>query len=183
MPLRNTTTAYGGLNKALHRAIAGLFAAQLVSGPLMVRLGEGPVQDALFDWHKTPGLMALLIAVPRLLLRRFGRLPDWAPVLSETERRPIHRLEQLLYLAMFLMPLSGFVFVMAGGHGVRFVGVLALLGPIGRGEAPAAVAQVVHIARALLLSAALAGHLGLVQRHAPVLRDGLLRRMRPGSPG
>jgi cytochrome b561 len=49
MPLLNTSTAYGGLNKALHWAIAGLFAAQLLSGPLMVRLGEGPVQDALFD--------------------------------------------------------------------------------------------------------------------------------------
>ena len=47
-------------------------------------------------------------------------------------------------------------------------------------EWPARAAQLVHAAGGIVLVAALAAHLGLVLRHALVLRDGRLRRMLPG---
>ncbi len=49
-----------------------------------------------------------------------------------------------------------------------------------RSEWPARAAQLVHAAGGIVLVAALAAHLGLVLRHALVLRDGRLRRMLPG---
>jgi len=184
--LLSSAAGYGSLTKAFHWVAAGLFAFQLLSGPVMVRMEEGGrafglPQDGWFNWHKTIGLVALAVAVGRLLVRRAGALPPWAPCLSTTEHALIHRYEQALYLAMFVLPVSGFVFVMAGGYGVTFAGLWELPRPIGESPLLAAVAQWTHVAFALLLSLALAGHLTIVARHTLWRRNGLIRRMLPGG--
>lgn len=184
MPLLNTPMAYGGLTKAFHWATVAIFAFQLLSALLMVRMGEDGIaiglrRDDWYNWHKTLGLVALVVAVGRIWVRRAGTLPDWAPTLTEGEKRVVHRAEQLLYLTMFLMPVSGFVFTMAAGYGVHLAGAVALPNPIGRWEALGEAARIVHVATAILLGLALAAHLAVVLRHALLLRDGLLRRMLP----
>ena len=93
----------------------------------------------------------------------------------------MHRAEQALYLAMFLMPVSGFVFTMAAGYGVQFAGLGARPNPFGRGEALGEGARILHVGTGILLAAALALHLAVVFRHAVLQRDGLLRRMLPGK--
>ena len=180
MPLWNCREGYGSVTKALHWLVVGLFAAQYAGGLVMTRLGQGVTQDDLYNWHKTLGLVALAVAVVRLAARHVGELPAWAPSLSEGERGFVHRAEQVLYAAMFVMPVSGFVYVMAGDYGVMFAGVWEVPNPLPRSEALAAVARWVHIGAAIVLAAALAGHVGLVLRHTLLLRDGLVWRMLPG---
>ncbi len=187
MPLLNSSAGYGAVAKSLHWLIAGLFALQLLSGEIMVRLAPsgtamGVTQAGYYNWHKTIGLVALLLAVGRVVTRKLGSLPPWAPTLSEGERRFIHRAEQALYTAMFLMPVSGFLYVMAGGYGVLLFGIWALPNPIGAWPLLAVVARWTHVLAAWLLMATLAGHVGLVLWHQMVMRDGLLRRMLPARP-
>ena len=185
MAWHNTKHGYGALTKLCHWLIVAVFLFQYLAATVMLRLDPGGIslglsQDAWYNWHKSVGLVALAVAVVRLLARRSGELPDWAPTLVPWEHRFIHRAEQVLYAAMFLMPVSGFLYVMAGGYGVRLFGVVDLPNPIGEGQVLAAVAKYTHIACAYVLLAAIAGHVGLVLRHQIVLRDGLLRRMLPG---
>lgn len=182
----NGPSGYGGLTKAFHWLTLVLFAFQLLSALIMLRLDEhgrvlGWGGSDWYNGHKTLGLLALLVALGRLWARRAGSLPDWAPGLTDVEKRLVHRAEQALYAAMFLMPLSGFVFTMAAGYGVQFAGLWALPNPIGRWEALGEVARVVHAGTGILLALALAVHLAVVLRHAVLLRDGLLRRMLPGK--
>jgi cytochrome b561 len=188
VPLLNTAAGYGALTKLFHWLVVALFAMQVGSGLVMTRLEEGGTAaglagDDLYNWHKKIGLLALLAALARIQARRMGELPPWAPTLTETEKRIVHRAEQLLYLAMVLMPVSGFTYVMAGGYGVMLAGVVALPNPIGKWEPLGEVGRVVHVAGAVMLALALAAHLGVVLRHAVLLRDGLLRRMLPGRTG
>jgi cytochrome b561 len=129
--LLNTQDGYGALTKLFHWAIVALFAFQFAAGNIMVRIGPhetalGLTQDAFYNWHKSIGLVALAVAVFRLLARRSGQLPDWAPTLSAPERKFVHRAEQVLYTAMFVMPISGYLYVMAGGYGVNLFGVVDL---------------------------------------------------------
>jgi cytochrome b561 len=49
------------------------------------------------------------VALLRLLARKRAQLPDWAPTLSTGERTFVHRAEQVLYLAMFPMPVGGYL--------------------------------------------------------------------------
>ncbi len=119
MALLSDGERYGGLVKALHWFVVALFVLQYVGGWTMTRLppgggAYGMSGDSLYNWHKSVGLVALAVAVVRLWARRAGVLPPWAPTLSDLERKLVHRYEQALYAAMFVMPVSGFVFVMAG---------------------------------------------------------------------
>ena len=185
MALLNTKEGYGALTKLFHWAIVALFAFQFAAGNIMVRIGPnettlGLTQDTFYNWHKSIGLVALTVAVLRLLARRGGQLPDWAPTLSVSERKFVHRAEQVLYAAMFVMPISGYLYVMAGGYGVNLFGAVELGNPIGERESLAIAAKWTHILSGYALLLALAGHVGLVLRHQLILKDGLLHRMLPG---
>ncbi len=184
MPLHNTQNGYGSLTKTLHWLVVALFAFQFAAANIMLRMEQGVLvlglsQAAYYNWHKSIGLVALLVAVLRLLARRSGQLPDWAPTLNERERAFIHRAEQVLYAAMFVMPVSGFIYVMAGGYGVNLFGLWALPNPIGVWPWAATAAKWTHIASAYVLVLTFAGHIGLVLWHTLVLKDGLIRRMLP----
>jgi cytochrome b561 len=184
MPLLNSSSGYGAITKLLHWIVVVLFALQFASASIMVRIAPGGTalglsQATYYNWHKSLGLLALSVAVVRLLARKSSQLPDWAPVLSGRERAFIHRAEQVLYAAMFVMPVSGFTYVMAGGYGVSLFGVFELCNPIGERAWLASVAGWTHTLTAIVLGLTLAGHIGLVLWHQLVLKDGLLHRMLP----
>lgn len=185
MSLLNAASGYGSLTKLLHWLVAALFAFQYIAASIMTRMGPGDFvlgapQSAYYNWHKSIGLVALAVAVVRLVNRRLGELPPWAASLGDTEKRFIHRAEQVLYLAMLVMPVTGFIYVMAGGYGVMLFGQWPLPNPIGSWPLVAGIAKWGHIGSGWVLLAAMGGHVGLVLRHQFVLRDGLLRRMLPG---
>lgn len=68
-----------------------------------VTSGDEPVLTT----HVALGLALLLLALVRLVRRRVVPLPPWAEQLSEGERRLAHRTEQVLYLTLILMPVTG----------------------------------------------------------------------------
>jgi cytochrome b561 len=184
MSLMNTKDGYGALTKIFHWTIVALFAFQFAAAHIMLRIGPeqtalGVIQATYYNWHKSIGLLALAVAVFRLLARRCGRLPDWAPTLSARERRFVHRAEQALYAVMFAMPVSGYLYVMAGGYGVNLFGAMELANPIGENALLAAAAKRTHIACGYLLLLVLVGHVGVVLRHQLLLKDRLLERMLP----
>ena len=184
MPILNSTVGYGALTKLFHWLIVLLFALQYVSATIMLRTPAeattlGLDQATYYHWHKSLGLVALALAVARLLNRRIGTLPPWAPTLTALEQTVIHRAEQLLCAAMFIMPVSGFLYVMAGGYGVRLFGIFDLPNPIPASRLLASAANCVHVASAILLLLPLGTHLGLVLGHHFGLKDRLIDRMLP----
>ncbi|MEO1745153.1 MAG: cytochrome b [Pseudomonadota bacterium] len=185
MALTNNSESYGALTKLFHWLIVILFAWQFFSGNVMTGMERGTLvagigQNTYFNWHKSIGLVALLIAVFRIVNRSLGQLPAWAPTLGGGEKVFIHRAEQVLYFVMFVMPITGYLYVMAGGYGVLLFGEWKLPNPIGRVEWLEQSAKWVHIWAGYLLAATVAAHIVLVMRHQLFLRDGLLWRMWPG---
>lgn len=184
MAFKNNATGYGFFTKLFHWFIVILFAWQYASGNIMTGMERGDLvgglnQNDYYNWHKSIGLVALAIALLRILNRYVGRLPNWAPTLSGSEKKVIHRLEQVLYAAMLVMPVSGYIYVMAGGFGVKLFGVWTLTNPIGKVETLAFVGKWIHIGAGWVLAAAVFGHLFIVLRHQLVMKDGLLYRMLP----
>lgn len=180
----NTNEYYGSFTKFFHWIVVILFAFQFAAGYTMLSLGKGETAlgfsgGAWFSWHKSVGLIVLAFAIFRLANRTFTTLPDWAPGLSETERKMIPKYEKLLYLVMFFMPISGYIYVMAGGYGVNFFGLGKLPNPIGKIEEIKIVAKWAHIVCSYVVLGVLAIHLFVVFRHQFVKKDGLLNRMLP----
>lgn len=184
MPLLNSPTRYGAITRFLHWTVFLLFAHQYIGANLMTRIGSGKIlfglpQGFYYDWHKSIGLILLALALVRLAWRKLTPLPDWAPTLTPAERAISHWNETLLYGLMILMPISGYLFVMAGDYGIKWFGVSSLPNPIGKQEGLAVLAHVVHIVIAYAAIVVIAWHVGLGLKHHLFDRDGFLDRMLP----
>jgi cytochrome b561 len=182
--MKNTAIRYGFVTKALHWTVFLLILNQFIVAAAMLNtpLEEttaGFSQGTLYNWHKSIGLIALATVLLRYLWRKSTALPNWAPNLSQGEKGAIVAIERTLYVCMFLMPISGFVFVMTGGFGVKFFGVWDLPPVIDKNESLAPIAESTHIVTAWVLAATLVAHWGLGIRHQLIHRDRYLRRMLP----
>ncbi len=182
MGLTNSAAGYGALTKLFHWLIVILFAAQYIGGNIMIAIGfnaefAGITTNTYYDWHKSLGLVALLVAVLRILNRRVGELPPWAPTLSNGEQKFIHRVEQVFYAAMLIMPITGWFYVMYGHYGVNLFSVWEMPRPLPRNDSLRDVFKWAHIVAGWVLLAAMVGHIGLVLWHTAVKKDGLIKRM------
>ena len=188
MALRNSDGGYGAVTKICHWLVAVLVICQYGTAAIMLRTPDngsilGLAQSTSYDWHKSLGLVVLLVMVARGINRRIGSLPPWAATISDVEKIIIHRYEQLLYILLFVMPLSGLTQVFAGGYGVRLFGMVDLPYPIGRNAVIAGIGLWVHVAASKLLLLSLGAHVFLVLGHHFGLRDRLIARMWPTGRG
>jgi len=184
MQIQNSAKHYGVVTKFFHWAVFLLFINQYVVAYAMLTTPQGTTtlgypQGTLYNWHKSIGLIVLGVALLRYTWRKTTPLPDWAPHLSAAEKRGIHWIERTLYLCMFLMPLSGFVFVMTGGYGVHFFSTWHLPNFLGENATVALLAQWTHRLTAWGIVLTLLLHWGLGIRHQVLYRDRYLQRMLP----
>jgi len=181
---KNSLARYGVITKFFHWTIFFGIVFQYLVGNVMIRVSQsqtalGYSQGTLYNWHKSIGLIIFGLVVFRYLWRRLTPLPDWAHSLSERERTYTHWVERILYISMFLMPISGYLFVMAGGYGVHFFGLYHLPNPIGEIEPLALAAQYTHRFTSIVMLITLILHIGFVLKHQFANRDRLANRMLP----
>ena len=93
-------------------------------GWYMTDLPKGTPERAwFFALHKSVGLTAASVAVLRLA----WRLTHVPPALPETivlwQRRLANATHHLLYLFMFLQPVTGYISSSFSGHGIKFWGI------------------------------------------------------------
>ena len=183
--LRNGPAGYGVVTKSLHWLTVLALAAQLLVGYSVTRsddLLEGPIdrwldgdEERLIVVHATLGVCILGLVTIRLLWRLMTPLPPWAEGLSHAERRLEHRTEQVLYLSLFLIPITGMALLFGSGEDWY-------ISKRGEWESPFEFADdgvllAAHIASHLVFYVALALHVGLVLKHTMIKRDGQLWRM------
>jgi cytochrome b561 len=184
MRLRNYDTGYGAVTKLLHWLTVLAIVAQFFVGYAFTHgdLLDGFVDryldgedDRLMLIHAGLGVFILILATVRLLWRVSGSLPAWAEGLSAAERRIESVVERLLYLLLFLIPLSGLALLFGTGAKWKF-------SHDSEWEAPWDFADdntllTVHIWTHLTFFAVVAIHIGLVLKHQLINRDRLLNRM------
>jgi cytochrome b561 len=91
----------------LHWAIAALILYNLVSGLLRPVLPRG-----FFMFHISSGITILALTIVRIGWRLTHRRPDYLPM-AAWERKLAHLVHFLLYVAMLLLPFSGWALVSA----------------------------------------------------------------------
>ncbi|HVR33093.1 MAG TPA: cytochrome b/b6 domain-containing protein [Acidimicrobiia bacterium] len=175
---------YGVVAKILHWGMFLALAAQFLVGYSLERADDllewavdrwlGGDDDRVLVIHAALGVVILALAVVRVVWRKVAGLPPWAETLSAGERRFAHRVEQVLYWMMFLIPITGLALVLISGEDWDLNG--------GEWQAPLElidddVLLGAHISTHVVFFAAFLAHVGLVLKHQIVDRDGLLRRM------
>lgn len=80
---------------------------------------------------------------------------------------------------MLLLPLSGYLFVMAGGFGVKLFGLYDLPNPLAKQEVLATLTLIIDVVTSYAAIVFIAWHVGLGIKHHLFDKDQFLNRMLP----
>ncbi|WP_116133700.1 cytochrome b/b6 domain-containing protein [Tropicimonas sp. IMCC34043] len=187
MSLRNTTSSYGAVARALHWLVALLILVLLPLGLVAdqwpyATAGQLAAKAQLFSLHKTLGVTVFFLALARIL---------WAatqprPALLNGEKRLESTLAEavhwLLYVCLVATPLTGWI------HHAATAGFAPIWWPFGqslplvpKSEAVSAAFSGLHLVFVLLLVLALGLHVAGALKHHVIDRDATLRRMLRGD--
>ena len=182
----DSAAGWGWVTRALHWTMAAVILFQLGFGLYMVQAVPDLLQRfTLTQLHKSWGFVVFVLALIRvgwrLANRRRPALPAGMPAWQVRAAGLSHL---LLYILMFVMPISGWIMASASPtqdllqmQNMVF-GAFALPDPFVPGvQHVEDVARSIHVDAAIILSAILAVHAGAALKHQFVDRDGVLAAM------
>lgn len=172
MTQRYTRTAV-----SLHWLIALLIAGGFGLGWFMTDLPLSPAKLKYYSWHKWIGVTVFLLALLRLAWRLSHRPPPLPAGMPAWQLQAAEWGHRGLYLLIFILPLSGWLYSSASGYPVVYLGLVQLPDLVGRDKALAGVLHEVHELLATGLLVLVGVHVLAAFKHHFLDRDGLLGRM------
>ncbi len=172
---RDDAHRYGLITRALHWAMAAVFAWQFAGMIAKVTVGRTPATAVLVGSHAGVGTILMVLIVLRLAWAWYGR-----------RHRPPHSRDLIgraavaghvaLYVLMFAVPLLALLRTYGSGRAFAPFGI-PLMDASERIEWMMAPANAVHGFLGWTMLALIVGHIGMVIVHRVVWRDGVLERM------
>ena len=179
--LANTADSWGAPAKFFHWTVALLILLQIGLGVTAVLWRLSPLKLELFVWHKSTGMLILVLMLARLAWRLANRSPQLPPATPRWERRAAHASHAALYALAIALPLSGWVINSAAAVPFSVLWLVPLPPIVAPDEHVEALAKLTHFSLLAALCLVLAVHIGAALRHHLVKRDDVLRRMLPSS--
>ena len=128
-----------------------------------------------YNLHKSVGLTILALMILRLLWRWRHPAPA-LPAMPEWRRRVAHANHWVLYAALFVMPVAGYLGSVFSGYPVRYFGMTLPAWGV-KDESLKSLCSSVHLVTSYVLFFAVVLHVAAALKHALIDRDGLLSRM------
>ena len=180
---RNTDHSWGVPAKLLHWVVAVLVLVQMGLGWAAVNWRLSPTKLDLFVWHKSIGMLILLLMVARIAWRSVNVAPTLPAGMAPVERLAAHLSHVLLYVLLLLMPMTGWIINSAANIPFRIFWLVPLPAIVQPDKALADATARVHLTLFVVLSLLLIVHIGAALRHHYVKRNNVLTRMLPGRVG
>jgi len=172
--------SYTKTAKTLHWLIAVLIVAAFTMGLVMVDIpGFTPTKLKYFSWHKWLGVTVLALAALRLLWRHRNRPPTHPVGMPVWQVKAADYTHVLLYVLMFAVPLSGYLYTTAAGVPVVYLGLFPIPAAFEADTALKALLKPVHYWLNMGLAALVFMHVAAALKHHFVDRDDVLKRMLP----
>jgi cytochrome b561 len=118
---------YSRSMRILHWVMAVIIIGMIGLGITIMSLPDNdPMGDVLLWWHKSFGMLVLLLVGARLLIRFRSVIPALPRGISQLEARAAHAAHVAMYALMLLVPLTGYAMssVFTQSDGVFFFGIL-----------------------------------------------------------
>jgi cytochrome b561 len=167
---------YGVTAKVFHWTIVVLLVVQVPLGWLMPGVRRGMTPDLAMSLHVSIGMLVLLLIVLRFLWRLThplvpeSHLPPWQRLSSEL----VH---WLLYLAVFLMTLTGWFYASVRGWTIWLFGIAPLPRLVEQGSALGRSIGQWHQTILWILLGLVAVHLLAALVHLFIYKDRVMYRM------
>ena len=164
---------------ALHWLIALAIVSGFALGLYMTELKFSPDKLKLYSYHKWIGVSAFMLICLRLLWRLTHTPPALPASTPAWQRAAANASHMLLYLFMFAVPLSGWMYSSSAGVPTVPFGIEALQLPdlVARDKELASTMRFVHRTLNYSFAALVALHIAAALKHQLIDKDGLLRRM------
>ena len=173
---------YSSVQKFLHWTMAVLIVLMVAVGLTMTSIGETPYTGALYELHKSTGIVVLTLALIRIAVRRAPSAPPLEPM-PEWQRKAAYASHYSMYALIVLVPLMGWIATSHCCKPVNLFWTIPVSLPIP--DAPTMEASkplfLIHFTVAFLLAAIVTVHVTAALHHHFVKRDRTLRRMLPGG--
>jgi len=180
MTFKNTTERWGAISQLFHWIIVALILLIAYLGLTMTGLPNGPRKINIYALHKSVGLTILALVTLRLLWRLYAGAPTPAAGTPAWQQRVASLTHFGLYVLLFAMPLSGWLFNSAAGYPLQWFKLFNLPAIAGRNEDLKALAETAHTTMFWILVALVLAHAGAAFYHHLFQNDDTLKRMLPG---
>jgi cytochrome b561 len=177
------TDRYPATSKLLHWLVAACVLSTAPVAIAMLRVNEGPLQDILFHFHKSIGVLILVLMVLRLINRLVVGAPIADPAIEPWQKVLSAVVHTLLYVLLLAMPVVGYIANSAYGAPTPFFGLFELPPIVGKNEALATQLFTLHRWTGWLLIILVLMHVGAALFHYFIRRDKVLQRMLPRAMG
>ncbi|TNE28329.1 MAG: cytochrome b [Alphaproteobacteria bacterium] len=181
MALKNTENSYGWVSRLLHWLVFALVAGLLAVGLYMTDQKFSPTILKLYGLHKGIGITVLALAVLRVVWTLSNTAPKMLGLEKPVEKLAARSVHGLLYLCLFIMPLSGWVMSSAAGYPVSVFGLFTLPNLVEPSKALHALVEEIHELTAYGFMALIAAHAGAAFLHHFKQKDRTLIRMIKGE--
>jgi cytochrome b561/polyisoprenoid-binding protein YceI len=179
MPLRNTPSSYGSITKLLHWTIVILIITQVVLGSVADDLPNGIRKLEILAWHKSFGMLILLLALARLGWRFANPVPAPPADMPRWQKIAALGTHRLLYVLILLQPLTGWLMSSFRNFPVSFFGLFQWPDLVAPNPEMHELFEEIHEWLARLLVTVALVHAGAALYHHFGRRDNVLRRMLP----
>lgn len=176
MKLYNDTNTFGLVSRANHWISAFLFIGLIALGIYMHELPKSPEKFELYDLHKSLGIGLFALMMLRLAWLKISPNPEQISR-NRFEHILAHSVKGILYLAMIMMPISGWIMSNSGGHDVAFFSLFTLPNLVGENETVHEIAEGIHGTMGPLMILVIALHIAGALKHHFVYKDNTLKRM------
>jgi cytochrome b561 len=177
------TDHYPATSKLLHWLVAICVLTTAPVAIAMTRVGKGPTQDALYNFHKSLGVLILVLMVLRLINRlAVGALAP-APDIEPWQKAASSIVHTSLYVLLLAMPVVGYIANSAYGAPTPFFGLFNLPSIVGKNEGLAETLFAIHRWVGWLVIALVLTHVGAALYHQFIRGDTVLKRMLPRALG
>ncbi|WP_395006182.1 cytochrome b [Undibacterium sp.] len=117
---------YSGTSITLHWLVAVMIVAAFALGTYMTDLSISPTKLKLYSWHKWLGITVLAFVAIRLLARLMSSAPAYPDSMKPWEKQIAQVTHVALYVLMFAVPISGYLYTYAAGFPVVYLGLFEL---------------------------------------------------------
>ncbi len=168
---------YSLFGRTLHWITALLVFTMVPAGITMIRIGGGPLQNWLFDFHRSVGVVLMVLTLVRLVYRLAkppAPLPVSVPLWQRMAAKAAH---VFLYGFLIINPFVGWVATSAYGAAISVFGLFTMPAIVAKDRALADQLFTVHEVLGILFVLTVLAHVGAALFHGFVKKDGVLQRM------
>ena len=178
MLIRNTSDQFGLVAKLIHWVIAVLILGLIWLGWYMVDLTYYDTwYNASLTAHRSLGMIVLGLALFKVAWLMFSPTPEPLPTLKDWEHQSSKLVHWIVFVSMFVIPITGYVISTSEGAAVPIFDWFDLPALFVASETTRDLAIDIHYYVAYAILAVVFVHAGAAFKHQFINDDGTLKRM------